>query len=101
MPCPECVENYERAQRAAKTEELLLLFTETFSNLARALWQLEQEFDRRRYAANPPPQGAEPRRKRRFLLIPADLVGGEPAATPEEEQGAVFEDGKATGTSGQ
>ena len=77
MSCPECEENRQRAQRAAEAESLLLLFTETFSKLARKLWELEGERDRRRYADNPPPPGASPARKRRFLLLRADLLGGE------------------------
>ena len=78
MPCPECNENYERARRAETVEQSLLLFTDVFSKLARQLWELEAEVDRRRYAENPPPPGAEPIPKRRLVLVPAELVAGHP-----------------------
>jgi hypothetical protein len=79
MPCPECDQYRERAARVEAAERSLLLFTELFSKLARQLWELEAEMDRIRYEDNPPPPGAAPVRKRRFLLVPADLVGGKPA----------------------
>ena len=82
MPCPECHENDERARRAEAVEQSLLQSTEMVSKLARQLWELEAEIDRRRYAQNPPPPGAQPIRKRRLLLIPADLVGGDSEFEP-------------------
>ena len=74
MPCPECARNHERAIRADAAEQSLLLFVETFSNLARQLADIEREADRLRHEANPPPAGAAPVKKRRFLLIPAELL---------------------------
>ena len=79
MPCPECGQNYQRALRAETAEQSLLLFTETFSRLSRQLWQIEQEADRKRYGENPPPPGAAPIKRARYLLVPVDLLGGEPA----------------------
>ena len=95
MPCPECNENHQRARRAETIEQSMLAFTEMFSKLARQLWELEAEMDRRRYAADPPPPGAEPVRKRRLLLVPADLVGGksELQASPEP-MGRIGTDGE-------
>lgn len=82
MPCPECNDNYERARRAETLEQSLLLFTDTVSKLSRQLWELEAEVDRRRYAEDPPPPGAEPIRKRRLVLVPAELL----ARLPELER---------------
>jgi hypothetical protein len=79
MPCPECDQYRQRAGRVEAAERSLLLFTELFSKLAHELWELEADIDRIRYEDNPPPLGAAPVRKRRFLLVPADLVGGKPA----------------------
>ena len=67
MPCPECYENCQRARRAEAAEQTLLLFTETVSKLARQLSDLEAEVDRRRREQNPPPAGAQPIRRQRFL----------------------------------
>lgn len=72
MPCPECAYNRQRAERAEVAERLLLLFTDTFSLLSRRLADIEAESFRRYHAENPPPPGAEPIRKRRFLLVPVD-----------------------------
>jgi hypothetical protein len=79
MPCPECNQYRQRAARVEAAERSLLLFTELFSKLAHELWELEADIDRIRYEDDPPPPGAAPVRKRRFLLVPADLVGGKPA----------------------
>jgi hypothetical protein len=79
MPCPECNQYRQRAARVEAAERSLLLFTELFSKLSRQLWELEADMDRIRYEDDPPPPGAAPVRKRRFLLVPADLVGGKPA----------------------
>jgi hypothetical protein len=68
VPCPECDQNHQRAARCEAAERSLLLFTETFSELAQQLWDLERAIDRRRYRESPPPEGAAPIRKRRFLL---------------------------------
>jgi hypothetical protein len=78
VPCPECAEYRQRAEQAAVAEQSLLLFTELFSKLARQLWDIEAEAERRRHFDKPPPPGAAPVPKRRFLLIPADMVAGVP-----------------------
>jgi len=80
VACPECAEYRQRAERVEEAEQLLLLFTETFSKLSRALMQIEVERDRKRYTSVPPPEGAQPVPKRRFLLLPVNLVGGEAQA---------------------
>lgn len=76
MPCAECSTNHERAIRADACERSLLLFMETFSDLARQLADIEREAERKRLENNPPPPGAEPIPKRRFLLVPAELLAG-------------------------
>ena len=76
MPCPDCSENHDRATRAEAAEQSLLLFVETFSNLARQLAEIEREAERKRHAENPPPPGAVPVPKKRFLLVPAELIAG-------------------------
>ena len=81
MPCPECEGNSQRAVRAEAAERSLLLFTETFSKLARQLWDIEQETMRRRQERRPPPEGAAPIKKHRYLLVRAEsLEGGNEAA---------------------
>lgn len=77
MSCPECDEYRQRAVRVEEAEKLLLLFTDAFSRLSKALIDIEAERDRTRYAENPPPEGASPIPKRRYLLMPVKLVGGE------------------------
>ena len=77
MPCPECAQNSQRAERAEVAEQSLLLFVETFSKLSQQLIQIEAEVDRKRLADNPPPPGAAPVPKRRFLLVPVDMIGGQ------------------------
>jgi hypothetical protein len=84
MPCPECIDNYERARRAEAIERSLLLFTDTFSKLSRDLYQLEAEVDRRRLEEDPPPPGAHPIKKRRLVLVPAEYV----ISRPELERAA-------------
>ena len=78
MPCTECNYNYERARRAETIERSLLLVTDTISPLSRQLYELEAEVDRRRYEENPPPPGAQPIKKRRLVLVPAEFVIGRP-----------------------
>ena len=89
MPCPECAGNHERAIRAEAAEQSLLLFVETFSNLARQLADIEREADRKRHEANPPPRGAAPVPKQRFLLVSAELLAEQgiffAAARPPED----------------
>ena len=82
MPCSECATNHDRANRAEAAEKSLLLFVETFSNLSRQLADIEREADRKRHADNPPPPGAKPAPKRRYLLVPAELIAG---LVPEAE----------------
>lgn len=76
MPCSECAANHDRANRAEAAEKSLLLFVETFSTLSCQLADIEREADRKRHADNPPPPGGVPLPKRRFLLVPAELLAG-------------------------
>ena len=78
MPCADCSTNHERAIRAEAAEQSLLLFYETFSRLSQQLADIEREVERKRLELNPPPSGAEPILKRRFLLVPAELLSGLP-----------------------
>jgi hypothetical protein len=62
---------------------------ETFSKLARQLSDLGVEAERRRFASKPPPLGAKPVPKRRYILVPRDLVGGKVTdQVPEKRQAA-------------
>ena len=76
IPCLDCSANHIRAERLAECERTLLLFMETFSKLARQLAQIELEADRQRQKDSPPPPGVGPIPKKRFLLVPAELLVG-------------------------
>ena len=96
MPCADCVENHERARRAEAAEQSLILYVETFSNTARKLADIEREVDRRRHALNPPPSGAAPIPKRRFVLVPAELLAehgiDHPGSQSTDERAASLPD---------
>ena len=76
MPCSECAANHDRANRAEAAEKSLLLFLETFSDLSRQLADIEREVDRQRHADNPSPAGVSAPAKRRYLLVPAEMIAG-------------------------
>ena len=91
LSCPECSQKHDRASRVEACEKTLLLFMETFSKLARQIADIEHEADRIRHEGNPPPPGAEPIPKKRFLLVPAELIAGlapplDDEATPSREK---------------
>lgn len=89
MPCPECSENHARALRSEAAEKSLLLFMNTFSRLSRQLADIEQEADRRRLEANPPPPGAAPVKRPRFVMVPAETFFG--LLTSDEDGRATTE----------
>lgn len=75
MPCPECAENCQRAQRAVATEQLLALFTKTFSNLASKLWEMERDADNSIFTNDyPPTEDSAPVSKRGVLLVPTKMI---------------------------
>jgi hypothetical protein len=70
LPCAVCKQNQKRVERAEEAERLLLLFTKIFSRLSLQLAEIEAEYWRRYYEENPPPPGAEPVKRQRYLLVP-------------------------------
>ena len=75
MACPECAEFRQRAERVEEAEQLLLLFTDTFSRLSQALMAIDVDRGRKRYAENPPAEGAQPNPKWLYILSPVDFAG--------------------------